>query len=84
MKLPKISNKRNTWKYCNPTKKMICSYVFHVSEEIKMFQAKGCTVYGTTDKNVAPLLEKLDKENTLGKQNYLLRLCQRGIVKVYK
>jgi len=30
-----------------------------------MFQAKGCTVFGSTDKNVAPLLEKLDKEKTL-------------------
>ena len=34
-----------------------------------MFQAKGCTVFGSTDKNVAPLLEKLDKEKTLGKKH---------------
>ena len=31
-----------------------------------MFQAKGCTIFGTTDKNIAPLLDKLEKEKTLG------------------
>ena len=39
-----------------------------------MFQAKGCTVFGSTDKNVAPLLEKLDKEKTLGKNIINLKL----------